>query len=648
MERKGYYLKPGTRGTAPRVLFSLVINPALADGGASSRDQFHTFASADVCCSVYRRGKWSAPRSAHVNSERELSAWMGAQAQPRARNYVVTPSAAESLALGGTWEEIDSGPVKWLPPNAVRKNAQKRTAHKNLTIVRRACLSPRCTILDFTRAGLRWVWMSGTQFFTSSEDELADSFGHGWADTGRTDAPGLWTNRTGPERAALWLTAFQGLSDWWRENSKAPFALTASGLALGILRTHIKPKALCTHTHATTHALEREACFGGRATTWFYGDVGQLSLHRGRNPEPPPKSQYGAIPGPLAHVDVRSMYPALLRDREYPRQFITYRENVPASEPAEYAHSHGVIARVTIETDTPEYPCRVGSRIFYPTGQFTTTLTGPEILALRGEGRIRKCHAMSVYMLGRPFREAAGALLDMRARAQADGRASWEMLAKNIATALGGKLAQRKGAWVDRPKIDAPLRFGEWFGAAARSSSVHRFRALAGLVWEYQPDASGSGPYTAAFAYLAAYGRLMMKGVRHACPQESIVSQDTDGIWATEDAMEALHVGGLLGACGPGSLRITHAVTAARFFGPRHYWTPEAWTLAGFHNPTLNADATRVADTLRCVPTSGPAGAPPRGVCVRARSSALAIESPGLKIGPNGWATARPRRGMLS
>ena len=42
-----------------------------------------------------------------------------------------------------------------------------------------------------------------------------------------------------------------------------------------------------------------------------------------------------------------------------------------------------------IETDSAEFPERVGDRIYYRPGRFTTTLTGPELLALKGTGRVR-------------------------------------------------------------------------------------------------------------------------------------------------------------------------------------------------------------------------------------------------------------------
>lgn len=643
----GHYLKPGVRVSAPGVLFALVIDPRIESGARTERDTYHTFGAAEVCVSHWRRGKWTAVRGARCHTAEQLAEWMAAHASRRARNYVYTPSAGESLALGGVWSALDSGPVKWVPYGTHSPHADRCKAREGTTVVRRVAISPRVGILDYARYGLRWVWLSARQYFDAPEEDLAESFQWEWPDTGVERAQVGHTYRTGRERAGLWMRAFQELTVWWRTHSNAPWALTASGLSKGILRTHIAPKTLTTHTDEWCYRLEREACYGGRATTWFFGDLGQPHLHTTDRTPAPPRSSYAPIAGPLHQVDVRSMYPWLLRERDFPISKTSYREDRDAGEPQAFASCTGVIARVTIETDVPEYPCRVGTRIMYPVGRFTTTLTGPELLMLKGEGRVVKCHAMSQYHMGRPFREAAGALIAMREGARERGRPAWELFAKLLGNGLGGKLAQRKGQWVDRPKHVAIERFGEWYEFDRAKGRSRRFRAIAGLCSEYVPDATGAGPYTAAFAYLAAYGRLHMRAIREGLPERSVVSQDTDGLWLTREGREACEVA--TGACADvaGALREVACVPAARFLGPRHYWIPGEWVLAGFSSPTIDPKGWMVSDTARHTPLSGPAGSAPRGVCVSARTSILQIESPGLKIGRDGWGTARYRRGGM-
>jgi hypothetical protein len=643
MSNAGHYLKPGTRVSAPAVLFSVVIDPHIESGARNESDTFHTWAGADVCFSRLRRGKWSEVIGARCETPEALAAWMARHADPRSRNYVVTPDAAESLALGGVWDVIESGPVKWMRPGTHFRLKDLGEDPDAVSVIRRICVGQRCTILDYMRAKLRWVWLSCSQFFAADEESTAAAMSYQWDTDPYVPLPGITILRNAAERAKLWLKAFCELCDWWRANAKAPFGLTASSLSMGILRTHIKPKAISTHTNEWCHRLERDACFGGSARTWYYGDIGRPADFQTDEVEAPAPSPYGSIPGPLTQVDVRSMYPSLLRDMTFPTFLRSYREDRGADEPQAYAECAGVLARVTIETETPEYPCRVGDRILYPVGRFTTTLTGPELLRLKGDGKVLKCHAMSLYDLGSPFKEAAAVLIEMRERARAKGRPAWELLAKTMANGMAGKLAQRKGCWIERPGVAAQNGFEEWYTMSGTTGKTSRFRSIAWCVSEYVKDVTGAGPYTAAFSYLAAYGRLHMREIRDECPAQSVVSLDTDGMWILPAGHAAIR-NRTREHCGhAGSLRTVGTAGAARFFGPRHYFAGGVWTLAGFARPTVTAHGTRVNDCVRFAPMAGPAGAAPRGVCVRQRSSALAIESHGVRVGADGWVTPRRR-----
>lgn len=642
MSRLGHYLKPGVRASAPSVLFSVIVTPRVEPGAHSETDTFHTFGGSAAVVSRWRRGRWHRGAAGTFERPADLLAWMDAHADPERRNHVVTPDAAETLAMGGVWADVDSGRVVWRPHGTRTPARAARGKRAPDTEIRRIAVGARCTVLDMRHRGRTWVWASGTQYLTAGEPEIAAALGYSWPQTGRYDTPDGTCSRTAAERAELWLLAFQELATWWRSCARAPWGLTAAGMSMGILRTHIQPKELCSHSHEWAHRLERAAAVGGRAQTFYFGDVGIPAWYAtDRDPAPGP-SPHGQIPGPVAHYDVRSMYPSLLRDMSFPVALTSYREDRGPKEPQAYAESFGVIARVTIDTDSPNYPVRTGDHIAYPVGRFTTVLTGPELLRLKGEGKVVACHAMAIYRMGRPFRAAAQALIELRERARAEGRPAWELFAKLMANGLGGKLAQAKGVWEQRPKLPALMRFGEWYQERKSTGKVARFRGIAGCVWEYVPDATGRGPYTFAFAYLTAYGRLHLRGLIDACPSQTVVSVDTDGLWVLPDGDVALRAHARCGADVAGGLRRVGESPCGRWFGPRHYFTTGGWVLAGFSAPTVCDDGRWVRDSQRRTPLAGPAGAPPAGVCVTARTSRLDVGTPGVAVGADGW--ARPRR----
>lgn len=335
------------------------------------------------------------------------------------------------------------------------------------------------------------------------------------------------------------------------------------------------------------------------------------------------------------------MYPYLLREEWYPVKLLSYRENVPPRAPVELARDLGVIADVLIDTRVPEYPRRRGDRIDYPIGRFQTTLTGPELLALSNDGEIIKCHAMATYRMDRPFGSACTALLRLRAEACSAGAVSSEGHAKLLANSLAGKLAQRAGGWVRSANLDDPGNWGESYHYDLRTGARVRARHANGWCWTWTPDASGRGPYTFAFAYLAAYGRLTMRRYRAALPPRAVVSQDTDGLWVTAAGLEALAALDASGLDQPGDLRVTATAHTATFYGPRHYCVDGEWTLAGFHKPVVSDDGNTVKDTYDQSIWAERHFAPPSETIRRVRESHLTLSDIGGDVGEDGWVTPR-------
>lgn len=644
MPRIGRYVRPGVRASAPGVLFSLVIDPTVSPGDASGRVTEYQFGSAAVCVSRWRNGRWTKPTSATADTPRELFRFMNAQADPGRRNYVVCPSVGEYLSLSRFWERTDPLDVIYAPQHVGQVGRSRRKPAARKLVIRRVVMSPRVGILDYCQHGVRWLWLSAGQYFAADEESVARSMGWSWPDTGAAGAGDGRPYRSKRDRASMWLDTFQQLSVWWRKNAKCAWGLTAASMSFGILRTHVPERTLCTHSDGRVHQLERHSAFGGRAAVWYFGDVGEPRGGAQVGAAAPPRSKYGSIPGPLVNLDVRSMYPSILRDYAFPVKLRSYRDRCRPGDAQGFAQSYGVVARVTIETAAAEYPERVGDRIYYRTGRFTTTLTGPELCELRRDGRVLATHEIAVYDLGRPFRDASAALIDMRRAAQCDRRPAWELFAKLLANGLAGKLAQRKGTWEHVPDKAPPYPWGEWIVADARGRQPARYRAVAGITFRYKPDPNGEGPHTAAFAYLAAYGRLLMRHVRESLPERSVVAQDTDGIWCLLKLVAGARCVKWQGGGAAGDLVPRERADAGRWYTPKHYWTSDGWTLAGFRMPEVEPDGLTVRDTFRLDNTGRPSYSAPVSVSVLRRTSKLRPESHGMRIGPDGWAVATQRR----
>ncbi len=241
----------------------------------------------------------------------------------------------------------------------------------------------------------------------------------------------------------------------------------------------------------------------------------------------------------------------------------------------------GAIARVTIATPHAEYPLRTGDRVRYPIGTYTTTLAGPELARLAAERGIVAIHTLARYEMGRPLADIARHLIDERVAATARGDEMAASRAKLMANALGGKFAQRAGRWVPDARLRPPEMWGEWLDHQGDGMPPTRCRAIAGVGYRREESRRGNSLLCAIYCYLTSYGRCQMRDVREALPTQSVLSQDTDGLWVTDDGLAAARSSGLLDRDEPGHLTLRESVDYARFLSPRHYVAGTEWTLAG-------------------------------------------------------------------
>lgn len=210
---------------------------------------------------------------------------------------------------------------------------------------------------------------------------------------------------------------------------------------------------------------------------------------------------------------------------------------------------------------------------------------------------------------------------------------------KLLSNSLTGKLAQRSAQWLPRPKIHGEHQWGEWLQVKDGDDAPTRFRALAGMVWELSREAGGTGLLTACYAHITAAGRDHMRLLRAACPPRSVYSQDTDGLWVTRAATEALAIGRTTAPTGAGALRLVESSTCTRFHSPKHYYAAGRWVLAGLHNPTPVAADLSCSDHWTDNPIRRSCDAPPSLVDHHARTITLSTIPHDGVIGEDGWAT---------
>jgi len=641
MNAAGHYLKPAGRSYAPGQVFSVTADVQDVESRSTGQYRESVLRRCYACVSTKIRGRWTRPTVSIFGSGDDLRRYIHDSSSKSRRNYIICPIASDVLTLTNFWRFARETGTLFITQK--QRSALARDfidTGENLDI-RRLVLRGSPDILDYTYRRKRYVWLSARQYTDSTPILLAESIGFEWETRVDDNGINLSLEYDGYNLCLLYSLYFCKLANWWSDNATAPFGFTVGQLAMGVLRSNVPAKTLCTHTASEVHRIERAACYGGRASVWYVGNVGDgvPSSPDGRQPEG--QRALPRIRSDLSQIDIRSMYPTLLRDKLFPVSLESaYGEMLP-DDARELAERKGVIASVFIHSESGEYPLRIGDRVEYPRGYFHTTLAGPEILSLSGRDRLIKVHNAAIYKLGTPFKVASEKLLALRRRSEGSGDTSTALFCKALAVSLGGKLAQRKGEWTECRDTLAEREWGEWLEHDCDTDSTARYRAIAGCVSKYTKDATGEGPYTFAFAYLTSYGRVMMRKIREALPTETVVSQDTDGIWVLGKPDELKQCSACSWGESPGDARVKYTVRNARFFGARHYYTDLGWVLAGFHQPSVSLETYEISDSWAENPVIRGVRDVTDRLITQNRVSKLTIDLPGCEVDRFGWVHPR-------
>lgn len=607
------YVRAVARTTAPVILITVAAE-TVPVGTSKRGDTTHRQGHAVWTTYGRRNGvKWSGPETPTRHSLEAFWTWLAALNRAGRRLYVIAPCASDFLTLTSFWCRAESGEYAFIaspsgtpcqsssdPPT--RRPWKGRLVLRGIPDIVHAMGTPSTVI--FTSAG-NWT--------PASPIDLASAVGMHFDPV---NDPSCLQDQVElrPEFAAEALARyFRSLMARWVESGNGPWRETVGSLAVSLWRRRFYTEHVCRHKDETGRDLEARAAHGGRASVWFYGDVGRRStLPTDAQPDPP--FSRWALPGTEVHkLDVRSMYPAILRDELLPTRLLAVKRSVTLPELKALVKLRGVIATVSLNARHAEYPKKYDDRTRYPTGRFITTLAGPELgMALAG-GEVVEVGETAIYDLGRPLQAVASYLLDERAKCRKAGDRQGEMLYKLMANALGGKFAQRADSWVVDTRIQAAKYWGEWIEAKTATRPSVRCRAICGVVHRQQRGKPGGKLLAAIYGYMTSHGRCRMREVREQLGADTVLSQDTDGLWITDAGMVAADERGLVGGDEPGNLRYVESCGFARWLSPKHYYHGGRWVLSGITGGFTGGSGLLFDESIRLNPVRfTPSAAPDR------------------------------------
>jgi len=314
------------------------------------------------------------------------------------------------------------------------------------------------------------------------------------------------------------LKTWQQYFRWFKENDLGNFGVTISAQSFNTYRHRFMKHDIYIHNRLYALNLERDAYFGGRTECFKLGSF---------------------IKDKFYYLDINSMYPAVMKDNEFPIKFFAHKVK-PSEEFLRLClKKYCVVARVKIKTKKPIVPYRKDVKVLFPIGRFETVLTTPELKLALEENVIQKVLSMCLYEKAQIFKDFIDFFYNERLKAKQQGNTAYDLFFKLIMNSLYGKFGQLMGEWTTVGKCD-PREVEYWREVAQGDGRVYKYRKINGLIQRYEKRSEAFNSFPAVSAHVTAYARVKLWRLIEKAGMKNVYYCDTDSIFVNEEGYQNL------------------------------------------------------------------------------------------------------------
>jgi DNA polymerase type B, organellar and viral. len=304
-----------------------------------------------------------------------------------------------------------------------------------------------------------------------------------------------------------------------KENDLGNFGVTAPKQAFNAYRHRFMKHKIFIHNNVDAIEIERESYYGGRTEAFYIGHVADDKVFT---------------------LDVNSMYPSVMKEGLYPTKLVSIRDNLSPGGLKYVINDYAVCARVRVKTDIPCVPCRIGKKLFFPVGEFVTTLATPEIELVFRYGEILEVYQAALYNVASLFADFVDFFYNARLEAKKEGNRANDLLFKLILNSLYGKFGQKGGDWEIIGETDKEgagyeevydLTEGKWI----------TYKWFNGVLLAKKDEKEGYDSFPAIAAHVTSYARCVLFEYIYKAGFENVYYCDTDSLFVNKKGVERLN-----------------------------------------------------------------------------------------------------------
>ena len=471
-----------------------------------------------------RNGQWSAPDWYRFDDAADLWSWVQLRTRPKTKLYIVAHNWSFDALVTRVFDELPRR--GWAMCNA--------------------CLDAPPLIVKWRRRAKTIIMLDSLNWWRDALRNLERAAG-----LSKLRMPGKRASRARWDAycrrdVRVVLRLITRWADFLRLNDLGGFAPTLASQSMRTYRHRYLTHKILIDDSESALSLARDAYMGGRVECF----------------------RIGKIKGPIHVLDVNSMYPAVMREREYPTKLISVQSICQSRELRALARRYCIVAECDASTDVPCVPVRHDGRLVFPVGNLHGVWTTPELLLLLQIGSIKRVYRVAIYERAPIFSAFVDDMWAQRCTARDAGDKIREHQWKILMNSLYGKFGQRGRYWEDWDTIrDKTVRVWDEYDA---DDKVWRYyRQISGRVQRRVDDGESRDSHPAIAAHVTAAARVRLWRLMQRAGRSHVIYCDTDSVWT--DAVGFARLRPLIDPTALGSLK--HERTARRvvLYGPKDY-----------------------------------------------------------------------------
>ena len=445
----------------------------------------------------------------------------------KSRLWIIADNASRICHLLGLFKELDSGAIELDTPLSTSKGS-KGSGDRYNVFAHQFVFGDRCTIISCRLPyGKRFVLVEHANYIKATNK----------AEFGTV------------ERLDEMQADLLSIKDVITELGVGDWRPTLSALSMSCYKANLPEEPIYSHNTKEAKEIERRSYYGGQIIRYGTGTINQ----------------------PCHYLDVASMYPFVMSANAFPTKLLSCYYGLNCKPELLSANPLTCIADCRIECNDTLYPVEVDGKTIYATGEFNTTLAGPELAAAIKAGHCVQVFNVAEYRLKSIFREHILKLWDTRLDFEEQGNDTAAKAIKLLMNSLYGKFGQRSSELVYTPSFLPPINWGLHREYYQNNTKHVDFRVCNRAAFRMSERQELSGSIPAIASFVTSYGRQYMSSLRSRVSRGSIYYQGVDALLVDSLGLRDLREVTSKDKPKLGSLRVQHSGTFARILGFNHY-----------------------------------------------------------------------------